>query len=136
MMSYSYYYNEAKRASRFILVGIVATMIHAVVYLIMTNLEIASTQTANLGGFAVALCFSYFGQKNFTFADISIRNNSVLKLKFLVSALCSFSLNSLWVWINDHLLMLNGSYAVIGIVFITPIVTLFLLKMWVFRTDE
>lgn len=117
---------------KFATVGILATFAHASIYLILlTCLEI-NEQTSNILGFLVAFFTSYYGQRYWTFTNRNISSKSKTKLKFLVSSVVSLVLNSLWVYINSNLLGLNSKYAVIGIVFITPLIIFIILNYWVF----
>lgn len=118
--------------SKFAVVGILSTFIHSSVYWLFITLSVVP-QLSNAYAFFVALTFSFIGHKHWTFNTSSSENRSIHTFtKFLTSSLFGFALNASWVEICN-ILSINPAYAVIGITFITPVLTFFILKQWVFR---
>ena len=117
---------------KFASVGVIATLIHAGIYSACLGLELLSPQFANLAAYFVALCFSYAGQRGWTFSHVETQDNATTKAKFFLSSLLAYVLNAAWVAITTQYLELPGYYALAGILFITPASTYLLLKFWVF----
>ena len=121
-----------KLISKFASVGLVSTAIHAFVYCVCLNLVDINAQLANLAGYLLAACFSYYFQMNWTFSDR--QNDASFKSfsKFASSSLIALALNASFVFIVDKILVIDPIYALLGIVFVTPAVTFGLLSKWVF----
>lgn len=117
---------------RFAVVGIAATLTHALVYLGFLALAGSDPQFANLWGFLVAVVVSYVGQRRWTFAGNSVGNEHVAKLRFAVSSLLSLAMNAFWVFVTVNWLALPPEYSVVGILFLTPAAIFVVLKYWVF----
>ncbi len=60
---------EIVRVARFTVVGGVATMVHAGIYLLLVAGELTAPAPANLAGFVVAFGLSFAGQYGWTFRD-------------------------------------------------------------------
>ena len=91
---------------------------------------------ANVIGFTFAFGVSYIGQRHWTFGHVQVKSELTSKLKFFASSLVSLALNALWVRITVQVLELQPLFSVLGIVFITPVVVFFILKLWVFSHDS
>jgi len=125
----------SQRGIRFIIIGGIATLIHATVYYYSINLFYYSPQASNVIGFTLSLSISYFGQRLWTFGDIDVKNENMAKLKFIISSFFSYALNTIWVFLNTSILTLNPNYSLIGIVFLTPVTTFIMQKYWVFKKN-
>lgn len=121
-----------KKLFKFASVGIVATLTHAIIYLIFLDSLDIQEQVSNLFGFIIAFTVSYFGQRHWTFSDNKISNETKAKFKFFISSLLSLAFNALWVYLTADIFGLNPEYAIIGILFITPVIIFFTLNYWVF----
>ena len=121
---------------RFAIVGILSTLIHSGVYLSTLNILKLNAQLSNMVGFGVAFIASYVGQRFWTFREVKIKNKRRSQFKFLISASFSYLLNSLWVFVVEVAFKISPKYAIVGIVFITPLITFIVLKMWVFRSED
>ena len=117
---------------KFASVGALATLAHATVYLLFLDIFYFSDQVSNLIGFVFAFFISFYGQRYWAFSSNVVSNENKAKIKFLVSSLLSLSLNALWVYITVNTLGFQSEYAVIGILFLTPIIIFFTLNYWVF----
>lgn len=112
-------------------VGLLATAIHALVY--MAALSVAQPQLANLLGYGVAVCVSYFGHGYFSFAEgRHTRRHGDQLWRFFVTSLAGFGLNAGFVAVCTHLFHRPG-LAVWFIVGVTPLLTFLALKFWVYR---
>ncbi len=120
---------------KFIIVGGLSTSVHALVYLFVLHWLLLHPQIANLCGFLTALFVSYIGQRSWTFSSVKIRHEHSAKIKFILSSLFSYLLNSFWVWLNSYVFVLPADFSLIGIMLITPFVTYYLLTSWVFKNE-
>lgn len=118
---------------RFLSVGLVATAIHAGIYSASMQLFATNPQIANLQGYCVAVVVSYLAQKNWTFAHTGHKTNLQSFSRFITASLFGLALNAFWVFLVNEWLGISPHFALIGIVFLTPATTLFLLKFWVFK---
>lgn len=118
--------------SKFISVGLVATAIHALIYAVMSNWLLIHPHLANFQGYLCAVLFSYFAQMTWTFSSRDPSKRSRSFSKFIVTSLIGFILNALFVLIVKDMLDLHANYALIGIIFVTPLLSFVLLNYWVF----
>lgn len=80
------------RLLRFGLVGVAATLIHALIATSLMQLCGVAAQAANLVGWVIALLASYWGQARLTFADLappSVRSFA----RFLLASASLFAVN-------------------------------------------
>jgi len=122
----------AKRLMKFAGVGGLATLVHSSLYIFFLNIISLHDQMSNLLGYLFAFLVSYYGQRHWTFYDKEIESEIRSKLKFFASSLLSLGINALWVYLTVEILLQPPEYAVLGIMFITPIIIYLLLKFWVF----
>lgn len=118
--------------SKFASVGLMSTLIHAFVYALSVRYFNVDTQFSNLAGYSVAVFFSYYFQMKWTFTDRKNKASFKSFTKFTSSSLIALFLNASFVFMVDEILLIGPMYALVGIVFITPVVTFFLLSLWVF----
>ena len=120
-----------KQLSRFGMVGVVATAVHATVGL---GLEIgagAHPFWANLIAFSCALGVSFLGQMKLTFPD-RVADGSAFT-RFAAVALLGLGLNQLIVWVVTSQLGRPYWLALTIILFTVPVVTFVMLKFWALR---
>jgi len=121
------------KIARFAIVGVVATLVHAAVYAVVSASATLDPQFANVLGFVVAVFISYLGQRFWTFSHVKITREFTTSAKFLASSFLSLALNAIWVYLFTEQLALPPVYAIIGIVCFTPLVIFATLNFWVFR---
>lgn len=129
--------NLVLQVSRFASVGLVATGVHALVYGVLGSFSNITPMAANLLAFVVAFGFSYLGHFRFTFSE-QMQGRSALRsypvqLRFLVVALLGLGLNALGVWVTTDYLKANYLLAILPMVFIVPLITFGVSKIWAFR---
>ena len=121
--------------SKFASVGLVATVVHAVIYGVAGKL--LEPMLANLIAFTIAFVFSYVGHFLWTFRAQTkgqkIQKAFAYQFKFLLVALSGLVLNSLAVWVVTQWLRIDYLYALGPMVFVVPLVTFALAKVWAFR---
>ena len=121
--------------ARFLLVGGIATAVHSSVYFCIVAINESWPFIANFAGYFVAVIFSFFGQKHFTFKNREAATKQTVS-KFLFSSMLGLGLNSIWVFFVVSLLNLHPYYALIGIAVVTPAISFVLLKYWVFKEKK
>jgi len=122
--------------TRFASVGLIATGVHALSYASFSAIGI-DPLLSNLFAFLIAFSISFIGHFKWTFknavGDQNIHTAWRAQIKFLVVALTGLSLNSLSVlvitdWLDAHYLL-----AILPMVFVVPLITFGLSKVWVFH---
>ena len=121
--------------SKFASVGVVATGVHALVYGVVGRF--LEPMLANLIAFLIAFVFSYSGHFLWTFRAQTegqkVHKAFAFQLRFLIVALSGLLLNSLAVWVVTEWLQIDYLYAVVPMVFVVPLVTFALAKLWAFK---
>ncbi|WP_026147785.1 GtrA family protein [Robiginitomaculum antarcticum] len=117
---------------QFIIVGVIATIVHMGVAFSLHYGFLVSPFNANLFAFSVAWCASYAGQFMWTFKDSGAAHKKAAP-KFLLVSILSLILNQVIVWLIAERLELPFYIAVFVVVFSVPLVTYTLSKFWVFR---
>lgn len=121
--------------ARFGSVGLAATAVHAGVYAVLVSSGAAAgPQASNLIAFAVAFVVSFLGHHNFTFRN-SGRSAGGAAARFLVVALAGYALNAGFVALTTGALAEPPLVAVLFMLFVTPVVTYVLSKLWAFAGD-
>ena len=123
---------HTKRLMKFASVGVIATLVHSLLYIFFLNFIGLHDQLSNFSGFLFAFLVSYYGQRHWTFYDKEIESEIQTTLKFFVSSLSSLGLNAFWVYLTVDVLLQPPEHAVLGMMFITPAIIFLLLKFWVF----
>ena len=116
---------------RFGVVGVGATLTHAITLVLCVELLAVPVLAANVVAFISALPVSYFGHQRWTFEADS--EHGAQAPKFIATAVGGFLVNEAVLWVVHHALGFDyriGAFVAIG----TSAVTVFLLsKLWVFR---
>ena len=115
--------------------GGISTALYAIVYSPLAKYEIVTPSVANLAGYFVAMISGYFLHSHWSFRGHGERGNVARTgSRFFVVSLVSLGLNSLFVWVLTEDSMLNGAWwwPLIPILFVTPLVTFALNRIWVF----
>ena len=119
----------------FFIIGVGATLTHAIVF----NISFEQLQLhhfmANILGFCIAFLVSYLGQFHWTFKDqtIQLSDKRSTFFKFLKIALLGFLVNLLWSYLILEFLLLHHYYYLALLTFVTPILIFMLNKFWVFK---
>ena len=124
-----------QQLSKFASVGVIATGVHALVYGLVGRL--LEPMFANLIAFLIAFVFSYSGHFLWTFRTQTqgqkVHRAFAFQLRFLIVAMSGLLLNSLAVWVVTEWLQVDYLYAVFPMVFVVPLVTFALAKLWAFK---
>lgn len=115
--------------SRFGLVGLGATLVHAAVYGYAVGPAALAPLVANPLAFAVAFALSFLGHRHWTFAG---QGDARALPRFLATALFGLASNQLLTWLLVARLGLPPLSALAGILFVTPLLVFVLAKHWAF----
>lgn len=119
----------------FAVVGVGATLTHALVFHILFAWVGVAHLLANIGGFLVAFSVSYLGQFKWTFkteaAAVSCQKRAFVR--FFKTAILGLLLNLLWAFITIDWLGLHHYFYLALLTLVTPVVIFTLNKFWVFK---
>ena len=117
---------------RFGAVGIGATLTHlATAWATHHGLGL-SAFAANLAGFLVAFCVSYFGHFYWSFRLKEGHGRSLGR--FLVVAVTGYALSNVVVWLVVHRWGQSFDLALLGILMVVPTTSYVLSRLWAFRS--
>ena len=118
---------------RFGLVGGFVTFLGVAAYWVPATFFGVPPLLANLLGYAIAVAFGYVLHSRFSFRGHGSRDNVAKRSgRFFVVSLVSLGLNSLFVGILTGPLDGPTWWPVIPMLFLTPLVTFYLNRQWVF----
>ncbi|ATY34667.1 polysaccharide synthesis protein GtrA [Sphingomonas psychrotolerans] len=118
---------------RFGIAGGITTGLYTLVYSPLAAFKITSEQVANICGYLVAMLSGYLLHSKWSFRGHGAEATKTSWRFFLVS-LVSYGLNTAFVWLLTDDAMLAGPWwwPLIPILFVTPLVTFALNRIWVF----
>ena len=118
---------------RFGLVGGFVTALGVAAYWVPATFMGVPPLLANLLGYAVAVAFGYVLHSRVSFRGHGRRDNQAVRTaRFFIVSLVSLGLNSLFVWVLTGLHDGPTWWPVIPMLFVTPLVTFYLNRQWVF----
>jgi putative flippase GtrA len=118
---------------RFGVVGLVATLVHVLVYSGLIELLATAPLAANTLGFVAGVQVSFLGHRGWTFREPKTAEVARSLTRFWVVALLGFALNTGFVGLVTGVLRLGYGWAIPPMVGVTPLVTFALAKLWAFR---
>jgi putative flippase GtrA len=118
---------------RFGIAGGITTGLYTLVYSPLAAFKITSEQVANICGYLVAVVSGYLLHSKWSFRGHGAQATQTSWRFFLVS-LISYVLNTVFVWLLTDDAMLAGPWwwPLIPILFVTPLITFALNRIWVF----
>lgn len=118
---------------RFVIAGGLTTALYTLVYSPLAGLKITSEQVANLCGYVVAVTSGYLLHSNWSFRGHGAAPRQTT-MRFFAVSLISYGMNTFWVWLLTDDAMLNGPFwwPLIPVLFVTPLITFALNRLWVF----
>ena len=127
-------FRELWMLTKFSTVGLIATAVHALILVILIQGDDISPVLATAAAFMVAFVFSFFGHHFWTFNSRTKRKNAVWK--FLAVQSTAFAANNvvLITLLNMHIL--PQIVVALASLFVMPLLTYFLNRMWVFREEK
>jgi putative flippase GtrA len=122
--------------ARFGVVGLLATALHAGAYWWLVHNLWLTPVPANVAAFACAFTLSFLGHRHWTFAAQAEGTDERSSLvKFLLTALLGLCSNTFITWLLTGPLGLPANSALVGILFVTPVLTFVCSKYWAFARD-
>lgn len=124
----------AGQLARFVVAGGLTTALYTLVYSPLAGFKLASEQVANLAGYLVAVVTGYLLHSNWSFRGHGGEAKQTT-LRFFAVSLFSYGANTFWVWLLTDDAVLNGPFwwPLIPVLFVTPLLTFTLNRLWVFR---
>lgn len=119
---------------RFVIAGGLATLCYAAVYSPLAASKVTSEQVANICGYLVAMLVGYLLHSRWSFRGHGASTTKTGP-RFLAVSVFSFVANTFWVWLLTDDAALAGPWwwPLIPILFVTPLVTFSLNRLWVFK---
>jgi putative flippase GtrA len=119
---------------RFGLVGGFVTALGAGTYWVAATFLGVTPLLANLLGYLIAVAVGYVLHSRVSFKGHGSRDNPLQRTtRFFIVSLVSLLLNSIFVYVLTHLLGGPTWWPVVPMLFVTPILTFLLNRLWVFR---
>ena len=120
---------------RFAIGGGVTTALYALVYSPLAKFQVTSEQVANLAGYLVAMLSGYLIHSRWSFRGHGREDTVGMSGRFFAVSLVSYGVNTAWVWLLTDDATLAGPWwwPLIPVLFVTPLVTFALNRLWVFR---
>ncbi len=118
---------------RFIITGAIVTALGIGVYAIVALVLRWHPQVGNFLAYVVAVAAGYAMHSGWSFRDHGAERTHATRVRFVIVSLISYALNSLWVWLLFTRLDLGRAAPILPMAFVTPAVTFFLNRQWVFR---
>lgn len=119
--------------AKFGIVGLLASAVHAGVYMATVKPLLLTPLPANFAGFGCAFILSFLGHRHWTFAAQTAGAPAAGSLaKFLATALLGLGSNTLLTWLLTEYFALPAESALVGILFVTPVLTFVCSKYWAF----
>ena len=110
-------------------VGVLATLVYAVVALSLNNGTALPAELVNALAFGASGVWSYIGHYHITFRSDAAHRSSILR--FLVLAAIGYAVSSAIVKVNDRL-GLPRNLATVMVTFVLPVLNFVLMQLWVF----
>jgi len=118
---------------RFGITGAFVTALGVGVYALVALVLKWHPQLGNFLAYVTAMATGYVMHSSWSFKGHGGERTHATKLRFLLVSIISFALNAFWVWLLFSRLDLGRGAPIIPMLFVTPAVTFFLNRQWVFR---
>jgi putative flippase GtrA len=118
---------------RFVVTGGFVTALGIAVYALVAIGFRWNPQLGNFLAYVVAVATGYVLHSQWSFRGHGAQRTGSTKLRFATVSVISYALNSLWVWLLYTHLDLGRAAPILPMLFVTPVVTFFLNRQWVFR---
>jgi len=117
----------------FLMVGAVATLVHLLVFHVLSSQYQIHAVAANVAAFLFAFSISFVGHSLLTFRTKQKRQFVITGFKFMLLQLVGLSFNTV-ISINIEYEVIRYEIGLILMGLVTPSFTFFLSKFWVFRS--
>ena len=118
---------------KFGLGGVLATAVNVGIYYVGVQGFHADPNLSWCSGFGLALVVSYLFHSRWVFNVKQSQSHATLGSRFFAVALFGFAVNSGWVWLLATYMKLPTWTPIPLILFVTPVITFLLNRLWVFR---
>jgi putative flippase GtrA len=118
---------------RFVITGAFVTALGIAVYAIVALVLEWHPQLGNFLAYVTAMAAGYVMHSSWSFRGHGGERTHATKARFVIVSLISYALNSFWVWLLFTRLGLGRAAPILPMAFVTPAVTFFLNRQWVFR---
>lgn len=118
---------------RFAVSGAFVTALSVGIYALIALVLRWHPQLGNLIAYLIAVGIGYFIHSSWSFKDHGSERDHKTKVRFVTVSVISYVLNTFWVWLLFTHLHLGREAPIVPMLFVTPLVTFFLNRQWVFR---
>jgi putative flippase GtrA len=122
-----------RQVFRYVIAGFCVSQLAALIYSSLTLFGDFAPLVANLLSTACGVSAGYLIHNKWSFADGSAPNDTLKMARFLTGAFIAFAVNTTWVWLFVSLLGLSALAPVPLMMFVTPWVSFFVNRHWVFK---
>lgn len=122
-----------RQIASFACVGVMATLVHYCVALILVEVFLVVSYLANVGGYLCAVSVSLFGHSAFTYRK---KVNRQIVKRFIVVSLSTLALSEGLLWVLQVGFAMPARYALAIVVACIPVVTFLVNKFWVYSHHE
>jgi putative flippase GtrA len=123
----------ARQLLRYAFAGFCVTQLAALVYSGLVYAAHMLPLRANVASTAFGLCIGYVVHDRWSFAGGSAKDEPGKVARFLVTSGVALSVNSAWVWLLVNHFQLSPLAPVPMMMFVTPWVSFFVNRHWVFK---
>ena len=123
----------AKQFIRYVIAGFCISQFAALIYSTLTFFAHVAPLAANVVSTACGVSSGYVVHNNWSFADGTASNDPSKVARFLTSAAIAFAVNTTWVWLFVSFLGMPALTPVPFMMFVTPWVSFFVNRHWVFK---
>lgn len=118
---------------RYACAGFCVTQIAAFIYSGLVFYAHVVPLRANMISTGIGLCIGYLVHDRWSFAGGAAKNEPGKVVRFLITSAVALSVNSAWVWLLVNRLHLSPLAPVPMMMFVTPWVSFFVNRHWVFK---
>ena len=118
---------------RFGITGAFVTALGVGVYALVALVLQWHPQLGNFLAYVTAMATGYVMHSSWSFRGHGGERTGATRLRFLTVSIISYALNAFWVWLLYTRLDLGRAAPIPPMLFVTPLVTFFLNRHWVFR---
>jgi len=123
----------AKQFIRYVIAGFCISQFAALIYSTLTLFGQVAPLASNVVSTACGVSLGYVVHNYWSFADGTAPNDPSKIARFLTSAAINFAVNTIWVWLLVSVLKLPPLAPVPFMMFVTPWVSFFVNRHWVFK---
>jgi putative flippase GtrA len=123
----------AKQFVRYVIAGFCISQLAALIYSTLTLFAHVAPLASNCVSTACGVSLGYVVHNYWSFADGTAPNDPAKVARFLTSAAINLAVNTTWVWLFVSFLKLPALTPVPFMMFVTPWVSFFVNRHWVFK---